>query len=128
MKRGGKPDAERCAWRQGTLSPDQESAESISADSGRVGEADAQGGHAWVWPPVHVLPRRFPLRLSALRVPDAGPDDPYPPPYLRQPLHDHDDHAVCAPIAGALGVGDALFSDYSVWLQIDHMRICGNLW
>lgn len=65
---------------------------------------------------------------SALRVPDAAPDDPHSPPYLRQPLHDHDDHAVCAPIAGALGVGDALFSDYSVWLQIDHIRICGNLW
>ena len=38
-----------------------------------------------------------------------------------------DDDAVCAPNAGALGIGDALFSDYSVWLQIDHMRICGNL-
>lgn len=119
---GGKPDAGRCAWRQGALSPDQESAEPISADPGRVGEVDIQGGHAWIWPPVHVLPRRVPLRLSALRVPDAGPDDPHSPPYLRQPLHDggrghpdptadprplidHDDHAVCAPIAGAFGLG-----------------------
>ena len=38
-----------------------------------------------------------------------------------------DDDAVCTSVAGALGIGDALFSDYSVWLQIDHMRICGNL-
>lgn len=61
---------------------------------------------------------------SALRIPDAGPDDSHSPPYLHQPLHDggrghpgptadprslldddddddDDDDAVCAPIAGA---------------------------
>lgn len=52
----------------------------------------------------------------------------YPDPTAdTRPFLDHHDHAVCAPIAGAFGIGDALFSDYSIWLQIDHMRICGNL-
>lgn len=121
---GGKVHYHRTKNRQSRSVP-------ISADPGRVGEVDIQGGHAWIWPPVHVLPRRVPLRLSALRVPDAGPDDPHSPPYLRQPLHDgrwghpgptadprslldHHDYAVCASVAGTFGVGTSTLSPYTV--------------